>query len=117
MVVFFIPVEWQGKPTFPSHFHYPLWDGCEFLKDLLDIAKGNIGSAELRLFPKPKEIFRLILQRSKTDKSYIRLRLYVTKSSESTFRKVIMKGRFSADVLKDQGETIQEIVDATKPEA
>jgi hypothetical protein len=28
MVVFFIPVEWQGKPTFPSHFHYPLWDGC-----------------------------------------------------------------------------------------
>jgi hypothetical protein len=27
--VLFIPVEWQGNTVIPSHFFYPLWDGCE----------------------------------------------------------------------------------------
>jgi hypothetical protein len=28
LVFIFIPAEWQSKTLMPSHFLYPLWDGC-----------------------------------------------------------------------------------------
>jgi len=43
-LVFFIPVEWQGKTKFPSHFYFPLWDGCELIKEIEDDAEAQFAS-------------------------------------------------------------------------